>query len=526
MAIPVNDNFANRIILTGTSFSFSNDNTLATIETGESATNYHSVWYEYVPLADGSLTLTKSAGVAVAINVYLGTTIPTLLSVGSGNNTVSVSVKAGYSYKIAIYGQISSTVGAYTITGVCDNEYLVKDTITSPNVGIAYSGNRIIVKDPFSRRIFIFSNGTPTVYYSDDGGVTWTSDHVFTGDISSTYNGISCLFLDENNNLLFCRIKNPSQNVYTFNVSKRDKITGAWTHYASSSMTEYNSGGGQNQTRWNMCQADDRTIHFVKTHVNSANSGSNIIYANYKTGVFSTPKLITHYNYVFSGSCVGQNNVEVVYHGGKILVFWRLRSTPSDTNGVCKYAEIVNDSLAIDADAGAGAWVTSRAYTVGDLVTSSNEIYICVKAHSSGTFSTDLASGNWAFLGSSTPATYIPGLDNNDIYTVRSCNGHLYFFNAASLNPTPPTRLYEDFIDITPHGASEWGTFAYQIWNFECAENGDLAVYGTDGSGGLGANGHGFVQFKLSGTWRTKHTLASLNGDFVAGHTYNFARFR
>lgn len=43
-----------------------------------------------------------------------------------------------------------------------------------------------------------------------------------------------------------------------------------------------------------------------------------------------------------------------------------------------------------------GAWVTSTTYVTNDLVTSSGVIYICVSAHTAGTFATDLASGYWA----------------------------------------------------------------------------------------------------------------------------------
>ena len=44
------------------------------------------------------------------------------------------------------------------------------------------------------------------------------------------------------------------------------------------------------------------------------------------------------------------------------------------------------------------AWVTSTAYTVGDLVEDSGTNYYCTTAHTSGTFATDLAAGKWYAL--------------------------------------------------------------------------------------------------------------------------------
>lgn len=43
----------------------------------------------------------------------------------------------------------------------------------------------------------------------------------------------------------------------------------------------------------------------------------------------------------------------------------------------------------------ATAWVTSNPYVIGDYVTQSSIIYYCIVAHTSGTFTTDLAAGKW-----------------------------------------------------------------------------------------------------------------------------------
>jgi len=42
-----------------------------------------------------------------------------------------------------------------------------------------------------------------------------------------------------------------------------------------------------------------------------------------------------------------------------------------------------------------GGWVTTTAYKVGDVVLQGGIVYVCMVAHVSGTFATDLAAGNW-----------------------------------------------------------------------------------------------------------------------------------
>ena len=50
-----------------------------------------------------------------------------------------------------------------------------------------------------------------------------------------------------------------------------------------------------------------------------------------------------------------------------------------------------------------GAWVTATSYAYKDLVSQTGNTYICVTAHTSGTFATDLSAGRWLLfsLGSS-----------------------------------------------------------------------------------------------------------------------------
>jgi hypothetical protein len=45
-----------------------------------------------------------------------------------------------------------------------------------------------------------------------------------------------------------------------------------------------------------------------------------------------------------------------------------------------------------------GPWQTSTAYAVDDVVSNSGSSYICIEAHTSGTFATDLAAGKWQLV--------------------------------------------------------------------------------------------------------------------------------
>ena len=74
----------------------------------------------------------------------------------------------------------------------------------------------------------------------------------------------------------------------------------------------------------------------------------------------------------------------------------------SETNAAASAA-----SAAIDAESVlntllvyTGTWLTATAYAVNDLATDSGSTYICVVAHTSGTFSTDLGDGKWALFAS------------------------------------------------------------------------------------------------------------------------------
>lgn len=61
-----------------------------------------------------------------------------------------------------------------------------------------------------------------------------------------------------------------------------------------------------------------------------------------------------------------------------------------------------------------GAWLTSTAYTVNDLIVQGSVVYICLEAHTSGTFATDLSATKWEIYTDLTDITDYAG-DLNDV---------------------------------------------------------------------------------------------------------------
>lgn len=81
-------------------------------------------------------------------------------------------------------------------------------------------------------------------------------------------------------------------------------------------------------------------------------------------------------------------------------------------NGVVTPDSLSAAVLAIMVTAGAsvrGAWLTTTAYALKDVVTQSGATYICATAHTSGTFATDLAAGKWVaiYSGSTVAASAV-----------------------------------------------------------------------------------------------------------------------
>jgi hypothetical protein len=116
-----NDNFANRTVLTGATFTTTAVTTNgATIEVGEPTShNTRSVWYSWTAPSDLRVTLNNggSTGGEIRMFVYIGNTLGTLCPVRStSGQTLSWVAVKGVTYQIAVDRNYSSIVGNVILT--------------------------------------------------------------------------------------------------------------------------------------------------------------------------------------------------------------------------------------------------------------------------------------------------------------------------------------------------------------------------------------------------------------------------
>ena len=106
--IPVNDNFADRITLTGTNAAVYGDAAGATLEQNEpsSGNNYGAtVWYSWTALTPGAVVVSMKAGYGAAVSVYTGNSIDNL--------TVVAGVSTQTSSKSTLFWHSTTTVIAF-----------------------------------------------------------------------------------------------------------------------------------------------------------------------------------------------------------------------------------------------------------------------------------------------------------------------------------------------------------------------------------------------------------------------------
>ena len=151
-AAPPNDNFADRLVLTGTNVSVVGTNTTATKETGETnhaaAFGYtasgKSVWYSWTPVRGGYCQLTVTGSLNKVFAIYTGTALPSLTPVTSAFNNRPYAAN-----------------GSFTATG--GTEYLLAVdgySTDSGSFGLSLAQTPPPVNDDFAARVTI--TGTDT----------------------------------------------------------------------------------------------------------------------------------------------------------------------------------------------------------------------------------------------------------------------------------------------------------------------------------------------------------------------------
>jgi hypothetical protein len=116
---PANDNFANGLVVTGSSTSAGGTNVLATKETGEpdheGNTGGKSVWWNWTAPASGEVVInTNGSNFDTLLGVYTGSSVSTLTPVTpSGGarrpqvpqSSLTFTASAGVFYRIAVVGR-------------------------------------------------------------------------------------------------------------------------------------------------------------------------------------------------------------------------------------------------------------------------------------------------------------------------------------------------------------------------------------------------------------------------------------
>jgi hypothetical protein len=155
-APPPNDNFANRITLTGTNLSFVGTNIDASKEIGEpnhgGYAGGQSVWWTWTAPVSGRVAIAVTAGSLQSplLGVYTGTDVANLTPVASEGGYASLYVAfnavAGTVYQIAVDGNPSSngSGGAFNATlqfvaGPPNDDFAGRTALTGTNISITTS---------------------------------------------------------------------------------------------------------------------------------------------------------------------------------------------------------------------------------------------------------------------------------------------------------------------------------------------------------------------------------------------------
>lgn len=158
-------------------------------------------------------------------------------------------------------------------------------------------------------------------------------------------------------------------------------------------------------------------ITTVATAPSPASTGTTLVVASGDGALFPDPSTVGDFNVVIFpyGEQPDTANAEIV----------RVTGISTDTLTIIREQEDTSARTIIDGDvvmmgitkkifddvqesffAWEGEWATSTVYGVHDVVRYNSNGYVCVTAHTSGTFTTDLSAGKWELMwegGSGTP---------------------------------------------------------------------------------------------------------------------------
>ncbi|BAZ13172.1 hypothetical protein NIES4071_50110 [Calothrix sp. NIES-4071] len=244
-----NDDFANRIVLSGVSGTSFGNNVDATAEAGEASQSgiNNSVWWSWTAPTNGTVTFdTIGSNFDTYLSVYTGNSVSSLTRVafnddiGSGNvaSRVSFTVTAGTTYYIAVDGYSSNT-GNVTL----NYSFNSAGTTTTSNLAPILA-DTVVTLNSVSR-----DAGLPS------GAV---------GTLVSSLVGIGRNVTDSNG------------AVTGVAIISADSSNGTW-YYSTNNGTSWNTNGTLSSTNARLLAADSNTRLYFRPNANYTGSISNAI---------------------------------------------------------------------------------------------------------------------------------------------------------------------------------------------------------------------------------------------------------
>jgi len=161
-AAPSNDNFTNRMSMTGTNVTVTGSNVGATREPGEpyikvsggtSASGNHTVWWTWTAPTNGRASVTVSGnGFPIAVGVFTGSVVTNLTWVAGANGasganvTALFDVAAGGSYQIVV-DSVWDSAGNYNLSLTYKQIWAADRTLTGPFSGGLPKGTYLIMSN-------------------------------------------------------------------------------------------------------------------------------------------------------------------------------------------------------------------------------------------------------------------------------------------------------------------------------------------------------------------------------------------
>ncbi len=184
-AAPANDDFENRLVLTGSPVVTSGSNTTAYIQPGETNSNGHTVWWSWTATNTGPVTIGKGgSSFTPLISIYTGTTIPNLVLVTNHFGDVTFNAIAGTDYAISMDSDPAGDTGQIELTLVAgppanDN---FNDRIALSGTNLSLVACTVGATEEAGEPLHGSAQGSNSVWWSWTAPATGTLNVNITGD--------------------------------------------------------------------------------------------------------------------------------------------------------------------------------------------------------------------------------------------------------------------------------------------------------------------------------------------------------